>query len=280
METLEKKIQDTTYYLLGKTKLRPRIGIILGTGLKELVSTIEAECNIHYKEIPHFPHTTVESHVGNLVFGILKGKAVIVMQGRFHCYEGYSPQEVAFPVWVMRNFGIKYLIIVNAAGGLNPNFGVGDIMIITDHINLTGLNPLVGLNMENIGGRFPDMSEPYSRELIQLALDVSSTEKMEVRKGVYVGVLGPSLETVAETRFLRMIGADAVGMSTIPEVIAAAHCKIKVLGLSVISNLNLPGDLKPFSIEEVIKTVERVTPRLVKMIHGIVEKLEVEELRK
>jgi purine-nucleoside phosphorylase len=279
METLEKKIQDTTDYLLGKIKLRPRIGIILGTGLKELVSTLTIDSIIPYREIPHFPQATVESHVGNLIFGLLRSSAVMVMQGRFHCYEGYAPQEVAFPVWIMRNFGVKYLIILSAAGGLNPDFCAGDIMIITDHINLMGLNPLVGPNIENLGVRFPDMSEPYSRALIRVALDISLTERIKVKKGVFVGILGPSLETAAETKFLRMIGADAVGMSTIPEVIAAAHCKIKVLGLSIISNLNLPEDLKPFSIEEVIRTVERTTPQLVKMVQGIVGKLETKEFR-
>jgi purine-nucleoside phosphorylase len=273
MEPLEKKIQEASSYLLGKTRLRPKTGIILGTGLKELVSTIEADCNIPYKEIPNFPHTTVEYHAGNLVFGLLKGREVIIMQGRLHCYEGYSPQEVAFPVWVMRDCGVKILIIANAAGGLNPDFSAGDIMIITNHINFMGLNPLVGPNMESIGVRFPDMSEPYSRELIRMALEVSVTENVKVKRGVYVGVLGPSLETAAEIRFLRMIGADAVGMSTVPEVIAAVHCNMKTLGLSVISNLNLPEDLKPFSIEEVIRIVERATPRLVRMIQGIVEKL-------
>jgi purine-nucleoside phosphorylase len=273
IQPLEKKIKDASDYLMCKTTLRPRIGFILGTGLTELVATFETDCNLPYNEIPHFPQTTVESHIGNLAFGLLRDREVIVMQGRFHCYEGYSPQEVAFPVWVMKKVGVQYLIIVNAAGGLNPDFSSGDIMIITDHINLIGFNPLVGPNMDNIGIRFPDMSQPYSRELIQKALDVSLHENVDIKKGVYVGILGPSLETAAETRFLRMIGADAVGMSTIPEVIAAAHCGIRVLGLSVISNLNVPEDLKSFSIEEVIQTVDKAKPRLGKIVQRMIEKL-------
>jgi purine-nucleoside phosphorylase len=174
----------------------------------------------------------------------------------------------------MKNCGVQYLIIANAAGGLNPGFVAGDIMIITDHLNLMGFNPLTGRNMESMGVRFPDMSEPYSQELIRMAVEVSLAENVVIKKGIYVGVLGPSLETAAETKFLRMIGADAVGMSTIPEVIAAAHCRIKVLGLSVISNLNIPEELKPFSIEEVVRTVEKATPRLVKIVQGVIEKLD------
>jgi len=271
MQLLEKKIKDTSDYLCSRTPLRPKVGFILGTGLTGLVSTLETGCKIPYSEIPHFPQTTVESHVGNLSFGLLRNREVVVMQGRFHCYEGYSPQEVAFPVWVMKKIGVQYLIITNAAGGLNPDFSAGDVMIIKDHINLMGLNPLVGPNMDNIGNRFPDMSQPYSHELIQKASEVSLRENIDLKKGVYVGILGPSLETAAEIRFLRMIGADAVGMSTIPEVIAAAHCGIRVVGLSVISNLNVPEDLKPFSIEEVIRTVDKANPRLEKMVLGIVE---------
>ena len=274
MESLERKIQDASDYLMHKTTLRPKIGIILGTGLNELISALEMECNIPYSEIPHFPQTTVQFHAGNFVVGLLKGKAVMVMQGRIHCYEGYSPQEVAFPVWVMKNCGVQYLIIANAAGGLNPGFVAGDIMIITDHLNLMGFNPLTGRNMESMGVRFPDMSEPYSQELIRMVVEVSLAENVVIKKGIYVGVLGPSLETAAETKFLRMIGADAVGMSTIPEVIAAAHCRIKVLGLSVISNLNIPEELKPFSIEEVVRTVVKATPRLMKIVQGVIEKLD------
>lgn len=273
MQQIEIKIEKTAQYLLSKTRLRPKIGFILGTGLTELFSTLEIDCKIPYSKIPYFPQTTVKYHVGNLTFGSLRGKEVVVMQGRFHCYEGYSPKQVAFPVWVMKKVGVKYLVIVNAAGGLNPDFSVGDIMVITDHINLMGLNPLTGPNIESMGIRFPDMSQPYSLELIKKALEVFDEEKLKLKKGVYVGVLGPSLETAAEIRFLRMIGGDAVGMSTIPEVIAAVHCGIWVLGLSVISNLNIPEDLKPFSIEEVVKNVEKVKSQLGKVIEKVVERL-------
>jgi len=269
------KIEEARQYIVGKTKTTPRIGILLGTGLGGLVDRINIKASIPYDGIPNFPRSTVESHMGNLVIGSLAEREVVVMQGRFHYYEGYSMQQVTFPIRVMNALGVGVLIISNAAGGLNPQFNPGDIMIITDHINLTGDNPLIGPNIDTLGPRFPDMSQPYTKNLVSLTEKVALEEKIHLQKGVYVGLMGPSLETAAETRFLRMIGADAVGMSTVPEVIVAVHSGMKVLGLSVISNLNFPDNLKPHSLEEIIAVANNAAPRLVKLIERVVQEVEV-----
>lgn len=269
------KIEEARHYIVGKTKTTPRIGILLGTGLGGLVDRINIKASIPYEGIPNFPRSTVEGHIGNLIIGSLAEREVVVMQGRFHYYEGYSMQQVTFPIRVMKALGVGVLIISNAAGGLNPQFSPGDIMIITDHINLTGGNPLIGPNIDTLGPRFPDMSQPYTKNMVNLTEKVASDEKIHLQKGVYVGIMGPSLETAAETRFLRMIGADAVGMSTVPEVIVAVHSGMKVLGLSVISNLNLPDNLKPHSLEEIIAVANDATPRLVKLIERVVQEVEV-----
>jgi purine-nucleoside phosphorylase len=273
---LLEKIEEAKQYILSRAKVTPMIGILLGTGLGGLVDRINIKASIPYEGIPNFPRSTVKGHMGNLVIGSLAEREVVVMQGRFHYYEGYSMQEVTFPIRVMNALGVEVLIVSNAAGGLNPQFNPGDIMIITDHINLTGDNPLIGPNIDTLGPRFPDMSQPYTKEMVSLTERVASEEKIHIQKGVYVGLMGPSLETAAETRFLRMIGADAVGMSTVPEVIVAVHSGMKVLGLSVISNLNLPDNLKSHSLEEIIAVADNAAPRLIKLIERVVQELEID----
>ncbi len=257
-----KKIDDTT----------PEIGIILGTGLGSLVNEINITNKIPYKDIPHFPVSTVMSHAGEFVIGDLHGKKVVAMQGRFHYYEGYSMQEVTFPVRVMRALGAETLIVSNACGGLNPLFKQGDIMLITDQIGvLMPDNPLRGANDESIGERFPDMYDCYTSSLIELAEKVALENNLKVQKGVYVGVTGPNLETAAEYRFLRMIGADVVGMSTVPEVIVAVHMKMKVLGISCVTDLCLADALKPANIEEIIKIANETEPKLTKLVSEVVK---------
>jgi len=273
MKAQLKQVSQSVHFLRDKADILPRIGIVLGTGLGGLADRIRAAAIIPYEEIPHFPVSTVASHMGRMIFGSLGGKAVMAMQGRFHYYEGYESREITFPVRVMAAMGMKTLIISNAAGGLNPVFQAGDLVLIRDHINLTGQNPLRGENIDKWGPRFPDMTEPYSRELIELAEKAARDLGIEVHQGIYVGVTGPSMETAAETRFLRSIGADAVGMSTIPEVIVAVHAGIRVLGISVITNVNLPEDYRPAPIEQVIATAKRAEPRLVGLVEEILKRI-------
>jgi len=249
------------------------IGIILGTGLGQLARQIGRKKEIDYQKIPHFPRTTALSHAGKLIFGEIGRKRVMAMEGRFHYYEGYSLEEVTYPVRVMRQLGCKTLVVSNAAGGLNPNFSLGDLMIITDHINLMGVNPLIGPNEDWLGDRFPDMSEPYEARLIHLAESVSLAAQMKIQRGVYVGVTGPNLETKAEYRFLRMIGADAVGMSTIPEVIVARHCGLSVLGVSCITDLCHPDALEVADIERIIRVAKESEPKLTRLIVTLIERL-------
>ena len=232
----------------------PAAGLILGTGLGGIVDGIDEAVSIPYRDIPHHPVCTAPGHQGQMVCGKWAGKPVVAMDGRFHLYEGYSPRLISFPIRVLRALGAKMLLVSNAAGGLNPNFQAGDLMVITDHINFTGQNPLVGPNVDEWGLRFPDMAEPYSRRLIELAEKTALDEGICLRRGVYAGVLGPCLETAAETRFLRTSGADAVGMSTIMEVITAVHAGMEVMAISVITNVNLPDCYKPGEIEEIMKT--------------------------
>jgi purine-nucleoside phosphorylase len=273
MTELRKRIEETVSFLRSRTSLEPPIGIILGTGLGGLAGEIKAEAVIDYGEIPHFPVSTVESHHGKLIFGTLAGKAVVAMQGRFHYYEGYSMQQVTFPVRVMKFLGVRTLLISNAAGGMNPRFSRGSIMIITDHINLQGDNPLIGPNDESLGPRFPDMSEPYSRELIALAEITALELTINVERGVFVAVPGPNLETRAEYRFLRYIGADAVGMSTVPENIVANHMGIRVLGFSIITDECFPDTLQPAKVEEIIAVARTTEPHLTAIMKGVVERL-------
>jgi purine-nucleoside phosphorylase len=265
-------VQEAAQYVRSRWNKAPRVGLVLGTGLGALAREIEAESIIPYPELPHFPKSTVESHKGQLVCGSLAGHDVMAMEGRFHLYEGYSPWQVTFPIRVMKELGCELLIVSNAAGGLNPHFDRGDLVVIEDHINLLGLNPLVGPNDERLGPRFPDMIEPYTRSLQDLAHQVALEKNLVSRRGVYVAVLGPNLETRAEYRFLRTIGADVVGMSTVPEVLIAVHSGMKVLGFSIVTDMCLPDALKPVSIEEIIAVANQAEAQLRTLVTGVLER--------
>jgi purine-nucleoside phosphorylase len=267
------QVIESIAFLRNRTEVQPRVGLVLGTGLGELGDRIQSTAVIPYPEIPFFPVSTVPSHKGHLLFGSLGGKAVMAMQGRFHYYEGYDPKEITFPIRVMAAMGVETLVISNAAGGLNPVYDAGDLVLIRDQINLTGQNPLRGENVAEWGPRFPEMTEPYSRELIEMAERAAVDLGIEVHRGVYAGVTGPSMETAAETRFLRLIGADTVGMSTIPEVIVAVHAGMRVLGISVITNVNLPDDYRPVPIEEVIATAEGAGPQVLRLVEEVLNRM-------
>ncbi|HEX9655823.1 MAG TPA: purine-nucleoside phosphorylase [Bacteroidota bacterium] len=273
MTELRKNIDEAVAFLRTKTSMKPTVGIILGTGLGGLAKEIKAQTVIEYGDIPHFPLSTVESHHGKLIFGKLGNKDVVAMQGRFHYYEGYTMQQVTFPVRVMKFLGITTLLISNAAGGMNPQFRKGSVMIITDHINLIGDNPLIGPNDDTIGPRFPDMSEPYNRDLIALAEQVALEMKIRTERGVFVAVAGPNLETRAEYRFLRFIGADAVGMSTVPENIVAVHMGLNVVGFSIITDECFPDALEPANVEAIIAVASSTEPKLTAIMKGVVERL-------
>ncbi len=273
-EDLIEQIQETIEAIRHHTKMEPGIGIILGTGLGGLVKEINKEVEISYADLPHFPVSTVESHEGKLIFGTLAGKQVVAMQGRFHLYEGYTMRQITFPVRVMKFLGVNTLLVSNACGGMNPLYRKGDLMIMTDHINLLGDNPLIGPNHDELGLRFPDMSEPYSNELIELAEQVAIDKKVKVQKGVYVAVSGPNLETKAEYRFLRMIGADVVGMSTVPENIVANHMGMRVLGMSVVTDECFPDSLEPANVVDIIATANKAEPNLTTIMKHVVERLE------
>jgi purine-nucleoside phosphorylase len=252
---------------------KPDLGIILGTGLGKLVDSIEIETTLSYDQIPHFPVSTVETHAGKLILGRLSGKSIVAMQGRFHYYEGYGMQQVAFPVRVMKLMGVHTLVVSNACGGINPLFAPGALMVITDHINLLGTNPLIGPNDDRIGPRFPDMSEPYTASLIDLTMNIARENCIRVERGVYAAMSGPCLETKAEYRMLKTLGADVIGMSTVPEVIAAVHAGLHVLGLSVVTDSCLPDALQPADIGEIIAVANRAEPHLVTLIKKVVEAL-------
>ncbi len=273
MTDLRAAIDEAVSYIRMKTAVTPRVGIILGTGLGGLVEEIDTEIVIDYADIPHFPISTVESHHGKLIFGTLAGKPVVAMQGRFHYYEGYTLKQVTFPVRVMHELGVRDLLISNAAGGMNPVFRRGDIMVIWDHINLIGDNPLIGPNDESLGPRFPDMSEAYSEAYISIAEDVALAEKIPLRKGVFVAVAGPNLETRAEYRFLRGIGADAVGMSTVPENIVAVHMGMNVLAFSIITDECFPDALEAVDVPTIIKTANETEPKLRALMKGVIARL-------
>src|SRR5512137_1179003 len=262
MTQLRSDIEEALRFLRTKTTMQPGIGIILGTGLGGLVKEIKVETVVDYAEIPHFPISTVESHHGKLIFGTLGNKQVVAMQGRFHFYEGYTMQQITFPIRVMKFLGVETLLVSNAAGGINPLFARGDIMLITDHINLLGDNPLIGPNDDRLGPRFPDMSEPYSKALIALAEEVALELKIRIERGVFVAVPGPNLETRAEYRFLRLIGADVVGMSTVPEVIVAVHCGLRVVGFSIVTDMCLPDALEPANVAKIIAVANAAEPKL------------------
>lgn len=251
----------------------PDVAVILGTGLGRLGAEIETATAIDYADIPHFPLSTVESHAGRLLCGRLAGKTVIAMQGRFHRYEGYTPQQVTFPVRVLRSLGARTLVVSNACGGMNPFWRAGDLMLIADHINLLGDNPLTGPNDDRLGPRFPDMSDAYDAQLRALAREVALARGIELREGVYVAVSGPNLETRAEYRFLRAIGADVVGMSTVPEVIVAVHAGMRVLGVSIITDMCLPDALEPATVEKIIAVANGAEPKLTRLVSGVLERL-------
>lgn len=278
MNSYKSQVTETVKYLSTHIGTRPGIGILTGTGLGEIVNSIDITDSFAYQDLPNFPVSTVQSHTGRLLFGRLKKRPVVVMQGRIHLYEGYSPQEVTFPIRVMQELGVKTLILTNAAGGLNLTFAAGDIMIIRDHINLTGANPLMGPNEESWGVRFPDMTRAYDATLAALAENAGRKNRLNLKSGVYVGLKGPSLETPAEIRFLKKIGADAVGLSTVQEVIAAVHAGMKVLGLSTITNINDPDRPAPATVEEIIAVAEAAAPKSDSVICNLVEHIDDEQL--
>jgi len=273
MKNDKDKAVETARFLKSYIKKSPKIGLMAGTGLGTSTEFLDISVSFEYEDIPHFPTSTVESHYGRLLFGDMFGEQIMAMQGRFHLYEGYSPLEVTFPIRVMQELGVKVLILSNAAGGLNPKFTAGDIMIIVDHINLTGSNPLIGPNEESWGIRFPDMIQAYDQELVEFAETAGRDEGIQLHKGIYVGLKGPSLETRAEVRFLRTIGADAVGFSTVQEVIAAIHAGIKVLGLSTITNINDPDNPTPAIVEEIIAVAEKTAPTLEAIMTHVIQKM-------
>lgn len=273
MEVFRRQVEEAAAFLRSRTALRPEIAMILGTGLGGAAGEMENAVAIPYEEIPHFPVSTVAGHEGRLLCGLFAGKPVLAMQGRFHLYEGYTARQISFPIRVLKALGSKILIVSNAAGGLNPQFQAGDLMLVTDHINMTGQNPLVGPNVDEWGARFTDMTEPYSRRLRKLAAETALAAGIELHRGVYVGLVGPSLETAAETRFLRAAGADAVGMSLVMEAITAVHAGIELMGVSVITNVNLPDNYQPAPLEEIIATAESAGRRLQKLLGGVVAAL-------
>lgn len=267
------KINEAAAYLKAQFTAQPKVGIILGTGLGGLVKEINIEKSIDYKDIPHFPVSTVEGHSGRMIIGTIGNVPVIAMQGRFHYYEGYKMEQVTFPARVMKVAGINTLFVSNASGGLNPSFKVGDIMIINDHINMFGTNPLIGHNYDEFGPRFPDMSEVYSKRLIARALEIGRKNNITLQQGVYVGTTGPTFETPAEYKMFRTLGGDAVGMSTVPEVIIAHHAGMEVFGISIITDSGVPGEIKEVSHEEVQQVAGAAEPLMTKVIRELVESL-------
>jgi purine-nucleoside phosphorylase len=267
------QVEDAAAWLKNRADIRPKIGLLTGTGLGEAVNGMDRQATIDYQDIPHFPLSTVQSHPGRLLLGTVSGMPMVAMQGRFHLYEGYSALDVTFPVRVMQTLGIEYLILTNAAGGLNPDFQAGDIMLITDHLNLTGTNPLVGPNEDRWGDRFPDMGFAYDTDLARHAKSAATELKVRLRSGIYAGLTGPSLETPAEIRYLRTIGADAVGFSTVQEVIAAVHGGTKVLGFSTITNVHTPDNPIPANVDEIIAVAETAAAGVNKLIRAVVNKI-------
>ncbi len=266
------QIKTTTNFIQQSVNFEPEVGIILGSGLGNLAGEIEVVKTVSYSDIPNFPVSTVKGHKGQLVFGYLGGKKVVAMQGRFHFYEGYTMQQVTFPVRVLNALGIKLLIVSNAAGGMNPTFKVGDVMVITDHINHFGTNPLIGPNDDELGPRFPEMSEAYDRRYIKMAFDIAEENNIHLQKGVYIGVTGPTFETPAEYKFFHVIGADAVGMSTVPEVIVARHGGLPVFAVSVITDLGGGTVIEKPTHEEVLQAAASAEPRMTLIIKKMIER--------
>lgn len=271
MADLRRQIEEAVEDIRAYSTMTPEVGIVLGTGLGAFAQTIKAEATIPFGEIAHFPVSTVAGHAGNLVLGTVGGRKVVAMDGRFHLYEGYSMQEITIGVRVMRALGAKLLILSNACGGMNPQHQRGDIILIEDHINLMGDNPLIGANDDELGPRFPDMVEPYDKKLLALAARIALEERIRAHTGVYVAVSGPNLETRAEYRFLRAIGADVVGMSTVPENLVAVHMGMKVFGIGIVTDLCLPDALGPAKIEEIIRTANEAEPKLAKIVTRLIK---------
>jgi purine-nucleoside phosphorylase len=268
------RIEETVKFLRGKTTMSPRVGIVLGSGLGGLVERVLAEASIGYGGIPNFPKSTVEGHAGQLIFGKLGGKEVVMMAGRFHYYEGYGMEEVTFPIRVMKALGVDTLIVSNAAGGMNPDYKVGDIVMIRDHVNVFPEHPLRGRNDERLGARFPDMSEPYSLAMIEKATAVAKEAGIEVKTGVYAGVQGPTFETRAEYEWFRRIGADLVGMSTVPEVIVAVHGGMRVFGASIVTDIGIREEMNAITHEEVLAAAAAAAPKLAELVEGLVRKID------
>jgi len=273
MSQIVEKIKESIHYILNRTSIRPEVGIVLGSGLGNLTSEIKTETEIPYDDIPHFPVSTVEGHHGKLMLGWLGGKMIVAMAGRFHFYEGYGAAEVAYPIMVLKQLGIQYLMISNAAGGVNASFHVGDIMIITDHISFATVNPLLGPNISEFGPRFPDMSEPYKKYLIAKAKTIAQEEGINLKEGVYFGVTGPTFETRAEYKMVRLLGGDAVGMSTVQEVIVANHMGLPVFAMSVITDIGIREEENRITHEDVLHAAKAAEPKLTTIFTRLIASL-------
>ncbi len=273
MENIRKRVLQAKEFITDHVKIPCKIGLLTGTGLAGVVAGMEINFEIEYSKIPNFPVSTVESHTGKLLLGTLGGKSMIVMQGRFHLYEGYTPGEVTFPIRLMQELNVEHLILSNASGGINLDFSTGDIMIVNDHINLTGHNPLTGANEEKWGLRFPDMTRVYDEDLLLLATRIGRAKNIRLQHGVYAGLAGPSLETPAETRYLKSIGADAVGFSTVMEAIAGVHAGMKILGIATITNINDPDNPEKATVEEIIENAQKAGVKVNALISGIVNEI-------
>ena len=268
-----KKIKETSTFIQAATGFKAETGIVLGTGLGGLVNEIEIIQTLPYSAIPHFPVSTVEGHKGEMIFGRIAGKNIIAMLGRFHFYEGYDMQSVTFPIRVMKDLGINTLCVSNASGGLNPGFKVGDLMMINDHINMFGTNPLIGPNLNELGTRFPDMSQPYDHHLCTLAREIAIANHIDLKEGVYIGVTGPTFETPAEYKMFRILGGDAIGMSTVPEVIIARHMGMRVFGISIITDSGVPGEIVEISHEEVQEVARKAEPKMSLIIRELISRI-------
>jgi len=268
-----RSIKESVEYIRKKTSFEPKVGIILGTGLGKLVDEIDIEITLHYNVIPNFPISTVESHFGKLIFGTLSGKKVVAMQGRFHYYEGHSMEQVVLPVRVMKLLGINNLLVSNACGALSPSLFTGDLMIIKDHINLQPQNPLTGHNIDSLGPRFPDMSNAYDRGLIQKAIEIGKQKGIDLKTGVYISVQGPNLETPAEYKYLRIIGGDVVGMSTVPEIIAARHAGLTCFAISVVTDEGWHDEMQPVTLEQVLTAARESEPKMTIILKELVKML-------
>jgi len=271
--TLPDRIAESVAYLRTRCVIVPQVGIVLGTGLAGLAARMEIVTSVNYSEIPHFPLSTVESHEGHFLFGYLSGKAIVVMQGRFHHYEGYSLEQVTFPIRVMKALGASFLMVSNATGGIAERLPAGSVVLIKDHISLLGSSPLTGRNFPELGPRWPDMSEPYDHELLRMAEQVAIDERINIHKGVYACLPGPQLETPAEYKMLRTIGADIVGMSTVPEVIVAAHCGLRTLGISIVTDECVPERIKKIDTADMISKAEQSEPYLVRILAGVIARI-------